>query len=70
MEWLDPLVPWDPLVTRSIVHLLKETGADNARAEQRLGYHPHHHWKEAVDAQLEEMAVRQKSPMRMHVPAS
>lgn len=70
MEKLDPVVTWDPLVTRSIVHLLEETSADNTRAQSVLGYRPRYHWKEAVDAQLEEMARRQKLPMRMHVPAS
>ncbi len=68
MEWLDPLLPWDPLVTRSIVHLLEETGADNARAERLLGYRPVYHWKQAVDEQLMEMASREEGAMPMHVP--
>ncbi len=68
MEKLDPWVPWDPLVTRSIVHLLEETAVDNEKAERVLGYTPHHHWKEAVDRQMAEMAVRQTSPMKMYRP--
>ncbi|HHI71014.1 MAG TPA: hypothetical protein ENJ91_08415 [Rhodobacteraceae bacterium] len=65
MELLDPLVPWEPLVTRSIIHLLQETGVNNAKASERLGYIPRHHWKEAVDAQMAEMAIRQIKPMKM-----
>lgn len=68
MEWLDPLVPWEPLVTRSIVHLLEETRPSNTKAERVLGYRPTIDWHEAVRVQLEEMAVRQHRPMRMHVP--
>lgn len=61
MEKLDPVVPWDPLVTRSIVHLLEEVGSDNRRAEQALGYSPQHHWKEAVARQMQAM---DKAPRR------
>lgn len=68
MEKLDPLVSWEPLVTRSIVHLLEETGADNAKAEHLLGYRPTHPWREAIRAQMQEMAVRQKQPMSMARP--
>lgn len=68
MEKIDPIVPWEPLVTRSIVHLLEETGADNALAEQRLGYRPQYGWREAIRAQMAEMQVRQKRPMSMARP--
>jgi nucleoside-diphosphate-sugar epimerase len=68
MEKLDPIVPWEPLVTRSIVHLLEETGADNAKAERLLGYRPAHPWREAIRTQMQEMALRQKHPMRMAMP--
>ena len=68
MELIDPLVPWEPLVTRSIIHLLEETGATNERANSMLGYVPKVHWKDAVRMQMDEMAVRQKSAMRMHKP--
>lgn len=70
MELLDRVVPWDPLVTRSIVHLLRETGADNTRARELLGYIPACDWREAVKSQLDEMAQRQEQPMRMTVPIS
>lgn len=71
MEKLDRVVPWEPLVTRSIVHLLEEVSADNARAEARLGYRPAVDWRDAVRAQMAEMQFRQSQPMRMSkaVPA-
>jgi nucleoside-diphosphate-sugar epimerase len=68
MEKLDPIVPWEPLVTRSIIHLLEETGTDNAKAERLLGYRPAHPWREAIRTQMQEMAMRQKHPMRMAMP--
>jgi nucleoside-diphosphate-sugar epimerase len=68
MEMLDPFVPWEPLVTRSIVHLLQETAVDNSRAMERLGFAPKYHWKQAVDIQLVEMAMHQKKPMDMARP--
>jgi nucleoside-diphosphate-sugar epimerase len=70
MEQLDPIVPWEPLVTRSIIHLLQDAELDNHRATERLGYLPKYHWKQAVDLQLAEMAVLQKSPMSMARPIS
>lgn len=69
MEMLDRLVPWEPLVTRSIVHLLREVAADNARAARLLGYRPQHDWRTAVRAQMEEMALRrQEGPMPLARP--
>ncbi len=68
MELLDPIVPWEPLVTRSIIHLLEETGANNTHATEQLGYQPKIHWKEAIRMQMDEMAARQKTPMKMHKP--
>lgn len=70
MEAIDPLVPWPPLVTRSIIHLLEETSADNAKAERLLGYRPRHHWKQAIAKQVAEMRVRQKRPMAMAQPVA
>jgi len=70
MEALDPLVPWEPLVTRSIIHLLEETGADNARASRLLGYSPGHPWQESVRTQIEEMGRRQSRPMPLARPVS
>lgn len=68
MEKLDPLVPWDPLITRSIIHLLEETHADNNEAREKLGYVPEHHWKEAISLQIEEMHRNQFKGMKMHKP--
>lgn len=68
MEKLDPLVPWEPLVTRSIVHLLEETGATNAEAGQRLGYRPQVSWQDAIRAQVEELRQRAEPTMRMARP--
>lgn len=68
MEAMDRIVPWEPLVTRSIVHLLEEVNADNRRAEQKLGYRPRVSWQDSVRAQMQEMAQRAEPPMRMHRP--
>lgn len=65
MEKLDTIVPWEPLVTRSIIHLMEEVHADNAKAEQKLNYYPVHDWREAVRTQMQEMLVRQTGPMSM-----
>lgn len=70
MEKLDPVVPWDPLVTRSIIHLIEEVHADNAKAQRLLGYRPTHAWRDAIRAQMAEMAIRQTSPMKMARPVS
>jgi nucleoside-diphosphate-sugar epimerase len=70
MEQLDRVVPWEPLVTRSIVHLLQDAKVDNSRAAARLGYAPRYHWKEAIDLQLAEMAKHQEKPMAMARPIS
>lgn len=70
MEKLDPILPWEPLVTRSIIHLMEEVSADNAKAERLLGYQPGHPWREAIRAQMQEMAVRQTRPMSMIKPVT
>lgn len=65
MEILDPLMPFDPLVTRSIVHLLKNTNTDNQKAEKLLGYTPQISWKDAVRRQINEIHKHQIKPMKM-----
>lgn len=70
MEKLDPVVPWEPLVTRSIIHLMEEVSADNAKAERLLGYRPTHPWRQAIRTQMQEMQVRQIRPMRMAKPVT
>jgi nucleoside-diphosphate-sugar epimerase len=68
MEKLNPVMPWEPLVTRSIIHLLQESGADNERAARILGYQPKHHWRDAIDIQMAEMAKYQTRAMSMARP--
>ena len=70
MEKLDPIVPWDPLIVRSIVFLLEETNADNERARRMLGYEPRHDWREAIRLQFREMTVRETVAMPLAKPAS
>jgi len=65
MERLDKVVPWEPLIVRSIIHLLENTGASNDRAEAELGYKPSIHWQQAIRSQMDEMRRKQKSPMKM-----
>ncbi|QCU90941.1 NAD-dependent epimerase/dehydratase family protein [Thiomicrorhabdus sediminis] len=68
MEKLNPIVPWQPLVTRSIIHLLEEVNVDNHKATDILGYQPQHHWQEAIDVQLSEMQHKQQANMSMAKP--
>ncbi len=68
MEKLNPIVPWEPLISRSIIHLLEEVSADNERATRIIGYQPAHHWHDAVDKQIAEMNKRQKTAMSMARP--
>lgn len=68
MEKIDPLLPWEPLITRSIIHLIEEVNANNHKAQQMLGYLPRHGWRDAVRLQLAEMAERQTRPMAMARP--
>lgn len=66
MEKLDPFLPWEPLIARSIVHLLEEVKADNLRAEKRLNYRPRVGWREAIREQMAEMATKGIRPMPMY----
>ncbi|HEB59800.1 MAG TPA: NAD(P)-dependent oxidoreductase [Gammaproteobacteria bacterium] len=68
MEKLDRVLPGDPLITRSIVHLLEETGATNERASAVLGYRPQHDWQESVRLQVAELHRRQRRPMALARP--
>jgi len=70
MEKLNPLFPFDPLVTRSIVHLLEETNASNDKASRVLGYQPQYYWQDAIRLQVNEMQQRQIKPMSMACPMS
>lgn len=68
VECLNPLTPGDPLITRSIVHLLRETGANNRKAEELLGYTPEIHWKQAISTQVDQMLAHGDEKMKMHRP--
>lgn len=68
MEKIDRLVPWEPLVTRSIIHLLEDTHASNDKAHERLGYSAEIHWKQAVHSQIEAMKRNEFKGMKMHRP--
>ncbi len=70
MEQIDLFVPWEPLIVRSIVHLLEETGADNDRVTAALGYRPEYDWRDTIRLQVAEMQQRQQRPMRMAMPDS
>jgi nucleoside-diphosphate-sugar epimerase len=66
LETVRRFLPWDPLVTRSIVYMLEDAHLTNADAYRKIGYQPRVQWREAVRAQVEEMAVRQARRMKMH----
>ena len=55
-------------MTRSIIHLLEETNANNDRAANLLGYAPKIPWQDAVCMQMDEMVEHQKAPMKMRKP--
>lgn len=66
MEKIAFFLPHDPLIVRSIVHLLEETGADNEKARSLLGYEPMYAWQDSIDRQIQEMQVRNEGNMQMH----
>ncbi len=66
MEILNPIMPGEPLITRSIVHLLEETNVNNDKARELLGYSPDVHWKQAVSTQIDAMIADRFTGMRMH----
>ncbi|MBZ0105262.1 MAG: NAD(P)-dependent oxidoreductase [Sulfuricella denitrificans] len=68
MEKLDPFVPWEPLVTRSIIHLLEEVNVSGEDAAARLGFRAQIHWKDAIRRQLAEYQATQKTHMKMFRP--
>lgn len=67
MEKIDRFVPWEPLVTRSIIHLLEETNVNNDQANQALGYQATIHWKDSVSAQIEAIKRSTEPAMSMVV---
>lgn len=68
MEKLDPIVPWEPLVTRSIIHLLEETHTSNHKAKHLLNYEPIYNWQDSVRKQIKAIQTYQINPMSMAKP--
>ncbi|MBF0251318.1 MAG: NAD(P)-dependent oxidoreductase [Alphaproteobacteria bacterium] len=68
MEWVSRLTPWNPFITRSIIHLLRDFHVNNEKAYTVLGYVPRTDWRDAVTRQMAEMAERQPRPMGMVRP--
>ena len=68
MEILNPIVPWEPLVSRSIVHLLEEVAVDNVLATKLLSYQPRYNWQDAVTLQIRQMHKIQTKAMKMARP--
>lgn len=69
MRSVHKIFPGDPLIVPAIVLLLEETNASNTTARKLLGYTPSIHWKESIDAQIEEMGIRQKEKMKLNKPS-
>ena len=68
MEKINPLQPGDPLLTRSLVHLLRPRNLDNQLAADLIGYKPCVAWQRAIDEQMLEIAQRSGEHMRMYSP--
>ncbi len=68
MEIINPVVPWEPLVSRSIVHLLEEVAVNNNQATKLLAYQPEHSWQDAITRQIQQMHRLQTKAMKMARP--
>ncbi|MEQ9825597.1 MAG: NAD-dependent epimerase/dehydratase family protein [Puniceicoccaceae bacterium] len=68
MEQVHSILPGDPLLTRSLVHLITPRQLTHQRAAALLGYQPQCHWKETIDLQMQEMKSRSSEKMRMFKP--
>ena len=68
MELLNPIVPWEPLVTRSIIHLLEDTQVNNDNAFDAFGYQPEFIWQESISIQINSLIKNNESPMKMAKP--
>jgi nucleoside-diphosphate-sugar epimerase len=62
MEKINPLLPFDPFLTRAIVLLGEDWYAPNDFARERLGYEPKYNWQEAIRRQLRDMARQNYTP--------
>jgi len=65
MEKLDPVVPWEPLVTRSIIHLLEDTHATNDKAFRLLGFKANVTWQQAIKKQIDTLHEKNLPAMKM-----
>ncbi len=65
MEKLNPVVPWEPLVTRSIIYLMEENKITNDKAQSQLGYEPTIQWQDSVREQIHELHQHQGKSMSM-----
>lgn len=65
MEKLNPLLPGDPFLTRSIVYLGEDWHAPSDLARRSLGYEPKIDWKEAIRHQLKNMERREYARIPM-----
>ncbi len=65
-EFLAKHLPFDPLLTRSIVFLSETVTADTASLKA-LGYRARVHWTDSVRAQVHELH-RSSAPARLHDP--
>lgn len=65
MELINSFVPWEPLVTRSIIHLLENTHANNQRAFEILGYEADHHWTSSVRNEINSIIKNNEPAMKM-----
>jgi nucleoside-diphosphate-sugar epimerase len=65
MEKLNPVLPGDPFLTRSIVFLGEDWYAPNDLATKSLGYVPKVDWKDALRHQLKDMARQGHPPISL-----
>ena len=65
MEKISFITPFEPFITRSIIHLLQEVQIDAERTKTLLGYQAHYSYKESIDAQINEMKRNDFSAMKM-----
>ncbi len=70
LEWLHKPLQREPLMTRSLLHWLRETRINNDKAAQLLGYQPEIHWKQAVDEQIQQMQAQGFTTMPLSQPVS
>jgi nucleoside-diphosphate-sugar epimerase len=68
IEKMYRLLPWEPPITRSIVHIFEGTDANNIEAQELIGYAPEIHWQESIARQIESMEKNQFTAMKLNRP--